>query len=152
MYGQVFRLRTDHASLRWLSQRKEPSHQVARWLEIPFDDCLGETTWLGHIVGAMLWMAAGLLFRGLSAGVGLGVGMEVGIVLWIACMGFSIGRAAAFWAVQYSTYAACLAAAHERPPVQITSGFHEIRETYFSNIDGIEPRSPRRLGDRLFSS
>jgi hypothetical protein len=32
-YGRKFRLRTDHASLIWLSQRSEPSHQVARWLE-----------------------------------------------------------------------------------------------------------------------
>ena len=34
LYGQTFRLRTDHASLRWLCRRKEPSCQVARWLEI----------------------------------------------------------------------------------------------------------------------
>ena len=34
LYGQKFRLRTDHASLRWLCRRKEPSNQVARWLEI----------------------------------------------------------------------------------------------------------------------
>ena len=34
IYGRQFRLRTDHASLMWLCRRKEPSHQVARWLEI----------------------------------------------------------------------------------------------------------------------
>ena len=33
LYGQEFRLRTDHASLLWLYKRTEPSHQVARWLE-----------------------------------------------------------------------------------------------------------------------
>ena len=34
LYGRKFRLRTDHASLRWLCRRREPSNQVARWLEI----------------------------------------------------------------------------------------------------------------------
>ena len=34
LYGRPFTLRTDHASLMWLCQRKEPSNQVARWLEI----------------------------------------------------------------------------------------------------------------------
>ena len=34
LYGRPFTLRTDHASLMWLCRRKEPSHQVARWLEI----------------------------------------------------------------------------------------------------------------------
>jgi hypothetical protein len=34
LYGQEFLLRTDHASLQWLYRRKEPAHQVARWLEI----------------------------------------------------------------------------------------------------------------------
>ena len=34
LYGRRFKLRTDHASLQWLCQRREPSHQVARWLEI----------------------------------------------------------------------------------------------------------------------
>ena len=33
LYGQEFRLRTDHASLLWLYKRTEPSHQVARWQE-----------------------------------------------------------------------------------------------------------------------
>ena len=33
LYGKDFLLRTDHASLRWLYQRKELSHQVACWLE-----------------------------------------------------------------------------------------------------------------------
>jgi hypothetical protein len=33
LYGRQFKLRTDHASLRWLCRRKEPSDQVARWLE-----------------------------------------------------------------------------------------------------------------------
>ena len=34
LYGRRFHLRTDHASLQWLYKRKEPSHQVARWLEL----------------------------------------------------------------------------------------------------------------------
>ena len=34
LYGKRFKLRTDHASLRWLCQRRQPSNQVARWLEI----------------------------------------------------------------------------------------------------------------------
>jgi transposase InsO family protein len=34
LYGRQFTLRTDHASLLWLQNRKEPHHQVARWLEI----------------------------------------------------------------------------------------------------------------------
>ena len=34
LYGRRFTLRTDHASLRWLCRRREPSAQVARWLEI----------------------------------------------------------------------------------------------------------------------
>ena len=34
LYGQKFRLRTDHASLMWLCRRHEPSNQIARWLEI----------------------------------------------------------------------------------------------------------------------
>lgn len=33
LYGKKFRLRTDHASLIWLVKRKEPSAQIARWLE-----------------------------------------------------------------------------------------------------------------------
>lgn len=33
LYGKHFLMRTDHASLQWLCRRKEPSHQVARWLE-----------------------------------------------------------------------------------------------------------------------
>ena len=34
LYGRKFGMRTDHASLQWLYRRKEPSHQVARWLEL----------------------------------------------------------------------------------------------------------------------
>ena len=34
LYGQHFRLRTDHASLMWLCRRHEPAHQIARWLEL----------------------------------------------------------------------------------------------------------------------
>ena len=34
IYGRTFRIRTDHASLIWLHRRREPSSQVARWLEI----------------------------------------------------------------------------------------------------------------------
>ena len=34
LYGRPFKLRTDHASLRWLYKLKDPHHQVARWLEI----------------------------------------------------------------------------------------------------------------------
>ena len=34
LYGRKFTLRTDHASLIWLYKRTEPSHQIARWLEL----------------------------------------------------------------------------------------------------------------------
>ena len=34
LYGKNFKLRTDHASLRWLCRRTEPFDQVARWLEL----------------------------------------------------------------------------------------------------------------------
>ena len=34
LYGQHFKLRTDHASLMWLCRRHEPSNQIARWLEL----------------------------------------------------------------------------------------------------------------------
>ena len=34
LYGQRFLLRTDHGSLRWLCNFKEPEGQVARWLDI----------------------------------------------------------------------------------------------------------------------
>jgi len=34
LYGRMFRLRTDHASLIWLCKRAELSSQVAHWLEI----------------------------------------------------------------------------------------------------------------------
>ena len=34
LYGRKFTVRTDHASLIWLCRRSEPSHQIARWLEI----------------------------------------------------------------------------------------------------------------------
>ena len=33
LYGQQFKLRTDHASLQWLCQRRDPPGQVARWME-----------------------------------------------------------------------------------------------------------------------
>lgn len=33
LYGQQFTLRTDHESLRWMTNIKEPRGQVARWLE-----------------------------------------------------------------------------------------------------------------------
>ena len=33
LYGRKFTIRTDHASLVWLHRRKEPSCQVARWIE-----------------------------------------------------------------------------------------------------------------------
>ena len=33
LYGQHFILRTDHASLKWLFQFKNPEGQVARWLQ-----------------------------------------------------------------------------------------------------------------------
>ena len=33
LLGRQFRLRTDHASLLWLRRRKQPSAQVAQWLE-----------------------------------------------------------------------------------------------------------------------
>ena len=34
LYGRRFTLRTDHNSLRWLHNFKEPEGQVARWLEL----------------------------------------------------------------------------------------------------------------------
>ena len=34
LYGRKFLLRTDHASLIWLYKRSDPSHQIARWLEL----------------------------------------------------------------------------------------------------------------------
>ena len=34
LYGKKFQLRTDHASLIWLMKRKEPSGQIARWIEL----------------------------------------------------------------------------------------------------------------------
>ena len=56
LYGQRFLLRTDHASLRWLCRRREPSAQVARWLEI-----LSEFTYqLEHRPGAKHGNADGL--------------------------------------------------------------------------------------------
>ena len=33
LYGQVFKIRTDHGSLRWLLKFKNPEGQIARWLE-----------------------------------------------------------------------------------------------------------------------
>uniref|UniRef100_A0A1B0GHP0 RNA-directed DNA polymerase n=2 Tax=Lutzomyia longipalpis TaxID=7200 RepID=A0A1B0GHP0_LUTLO len=33
LFGQHFRLRTDHASLRWLTSFRNPEGQVARWIE-----------------------------------------------------------------------------------------------------------------------
>jgi len=51
LYGRCFKARTDHNSLRWLKNFREPEGQVARWLEIlaEFDfDILHrarETTW-----------------------------------------------------------------------------------------------------------
>ena len=33
LYDRKFTIRTDHASLVWLHRRKEPSCQVARWIE-----------------------------------------------------------------------------------------------------------------------
>ena len=34
LYGQKFLVRTDHASLRWLLNFKEPEGMVARWLNV----------------------------------------------------------------------------------------------------------------------
>ena len=34
LYGRPFTLRTDHGSLRWLKNFKNPEGQLARWLEI----------------------------------------------------------------------------------------------------------------------
>ena len=34
LYGKQFLVRTDHNSLRWLHNFKEPEGQVAHWLEI----------------------------------------------------------------------------------------------------------------------
>jgi hypothetical protein len=33
LYGRPFTLRTDHESLRWMTNLREPQGQVARWLE-----------------------------------------------------------------------------------------------------------------------
>ena len=33
MYGQTFKVRTDHGSLQWLLRFKNPEGQIARWLE-----------------------------------------------------------------------------------------------------------------------
>ncbi|GBM25011.1 hypothetical protein AVEN_204497-1 [Araneus ventricosus] len=33
LYGRKFLLRTDHASLRWLLNFKEPEGQTARWIQ-----------------------------------------------------------------------------------------------------------------------
>ena len=61
LYGRKFRLRTDHASLRWLCRRKEPSNQVARWLEI-----LAEFSYtLEHRAGVRHGNADGLSREGL---------------------------------------------------------------------------------------
>ena len=56
LYGRPFRLRTDHASLKWLYKLKEPQHQVARWIEI-----LSEFTFkLEHRAGRLHENADGL--------------------------------------------------------------------------------------------
>ena len=34
LYGKHFKLRTDHASLKWLFRFKEPEGQIAHWLEM----------------------------------------------------------------------------------------------------------------------
>merc|ERR1711893_179753 len=34
LYGQKFRVRTDHGALRWLTNFKDPQGQIARWLEV----------------------------------------------------------------------------------------------------------------------
>ena len=34
LYGQHFMVRTDHASLRWLTNFKNPEGQLARWIEL----------------------------------------------------------------------------------------------------------------------
>ena len=34
LYGRKFTDRTDHGSLRWLMQFKNPEGQLARWLEV----------------------------------------------------------------------------------------------------------------------
>ena len=33
MYGQHFKIRTDHAALKWLLQLKTPEGQLARWID-----------------------------------------------------------------------------------------------------------------------
>ncbi|GBN67899.1 Retrovirus-related Pol polyprotein from transposon 297 [Araneus ventricosus] len=33
LYGRKFLLRTDHASLRWLLNFREPEGQIARWIQ-----------------------------------------------------------------------------------------------------------------------
>ena len=60
LYGQNFHLRTDHASLMWLCRRQEPSHQIARWLEL-----LSEFTYtVEHRKGVQHGNADGLSRRG----------------------------------------------------------------------------------------
>jgi len=44
LYRHTFRLRTDHASLIWLCRWANPSSQVARWLEILAEFCIGPNT------------------------------------------------------------------------------------------------------------
>lgn len=34
LLGQKFLLRTDHGSLRWIFNFKDPQEQIARWLEV----------------------------------------------------------------------------------------------------------------------
>ena len=61
LYGKKFRLRTDHASLQCLCRSKEPSNQVARWLEI-----LAEFSYtLEHRAGVRHGNADGLSREGL---------------------------------------------------------------------------------------
>ena len=60
IWTKKFRLRTDHASLMWLCRRQEPSHQIARWLEL-----LSEFTYtVEHRKGTAHGNADGLSRRG----------------------------------------------------------------------------------------
>ncbi|GBN65899.1 Transposon Ty3-G Gag-Pol polyprotein [Araneus ventricosus] len=50
LYGRKFLLRTDHASLRWLSNFKEPEGQIARWIQRlqEYDFEIQHRTWTSH--------------------------------------------------------------------------------------------------------
>ena len=50
LLGQKFKLRTDHGSLRWIFEFKDPRGQVARWLEVlaQYDFVIEHRKWSKH--------------------------------------------------------------------------------------------------------